>query len=401
MELEFIEKLAKPASTKIVLLVLDGLGGLTSEIDQLTELETALTPNLDKLAKRSTCGLHQPIAPGITPGSGPAHLALFGYDPIKYKVGRGVLSALGVDFDLTQNDVAARGNFCTLDEDGKVSDRRAGRISTEKNQKLCASLSEIQLPNIELIVQTVKEHRFLLVMRGEGLSGEVADTDPQAIGQKPLKPKPRTPDAQKTADLINEFIHQASAKLADAHPANMVLMRGFSKRPNWLTMSQAFQLKAAAIAAYPMYRGVAKLIGMDVLDTGSTIEEEFDTLEKNWADYDFFYLHVKPTDSAGEDGDFDRKIKIIEDVDKMLPRLLDLVPDVLAVTGDHSTPALMGTHSWHPVPVMLWSKSCLPDNVDHFGERACMNGGLGPAFPAKDLMPLMLANALRLDKYGA
>lgn len=401
MGLGFVQRLVEPAETKIVLLVLDGLGGLPWEPGALTELEAADTQNLDDLATWGICGLHQPVGPGITPGSGPAHLALFGYDPIQYQVGRGVLSALGIDFELMSDDVAARGNFCTLDKEGRVADRRAGRIPTEKNRELCALLQEIELPGVEFFVETVKEYRLLLVLRGEKLSGEVSDTDPQEIGEEPLQPEPLSPQAEKTAHLVKEFLDQAGQILADHHPANMVLLRGFSQRPDWPSMEEVFGLRAAAIAAYPMYRGVAQLVGMHVLDTGDQVEEEFDLLEERWSDFDFFFLHVKRIDSAGEDGDYDRKVALIEEVDAQVPRLLDLEPDVLIVTGDHSAPSLLKYHSWHPVPVILWSKQCRADGVNQFGERACMAGGLGPRIPAVDLMPLALANAMRLEKFGA
>jgi 2,3-bisphosphoglycerate-independent phosphoglycerate mutase len=401
MDFTIIRELVESAETKIVLLVMDGLGGLPMEPGGLTELETAHTPNLDRLAAQGICGLHQPVAPGITPGSGPSHLALFGYDPIKYQVGRGVLSALGIDFDLKANDVAARGNFCTLDDDGRVADRRAGRIPTEKNEELCALLRQIQLPGVEVFVETVKEYRLLLVLRGEGLSGGLSDTDPQEIGEEPLEPKPLSAEAEETASLVQEFIDQARQILADHHPANMILLRGFSKLPDWPSFEKVFGLRAAAIAAYPMYRGVAKLVGMDVLTTGVPIGEELETLKTHWKDYDYFFFHVKPTDSAGEDGDFDRKVRLIEEVDAVVPQLLALEPDVLLVTGDHSTPSLLKYHSWHPVPVLLWSRHCRTDGVDRFGERACMAGGLGPRIPAVDLMPLAQANAMRLEKFGA
>jgi 2,3-bisphosphoglycerate-independent phosphoglycerate mutase len=401
MDFTVIRELAEPAETKIVLLVLDGLGGLPMEPGGLTELETADTPNLDRLAGSGICGLHQPIVPGVTPGSGPSHLALFGYDPIEYQVGRGVLSALGIDFELQANDVAARGNFCTLDDDGRVIDRRAGRIPTKKNEELCDLLRQITLPGVDVFVETVKEYRLLLVLRGDGLSGELADTDPQGTGESPLEPEPLSTAAERTADLVNEFVDKAQQVLAGHHPANMLRLRGFSQLPAWPSFGEVFGLRAAAVAGYPMYRGVAKLVGMDVLSTGSSVEEEIETLEAHWPGYDYFFLHVKRIDSAGEDGDFDRKVQRIQDVDALLPRLLDLEPDVLVVTGDHSTPSLLKYHSWHPVPALLWSNHCRADRVERFGERACIAGGLGSRFPAVDLMPLALANALRLQKFGA
>ncbi len=402
MDLNFMSNLGQPNESKIVLLVMDGLGGLPLVPGGQTELEAAHTPNLDALAARSICGLHQPIAAGITPGSGPAHLALFGYDPLKYQVGRGVLSALGVDFDLQPGDVAARGNFATLDDEGRVADRRAGRISSQKNQELCELLrQEIDLPGVQFFVQTVKEYRFLLVLRGEGLSGELDDTDPQEVGEEPLRPQHQSPEAEGTARLVAQFVEQARQVLADHHPANMVLLRGFSRRPDWPSFEKSFGLRAAAIAGYPMYRGVSKLVGMGVLDAPDDVEKEFQLLAQRWDEFDFFFVHVKQIDSAGEDGDFERKVALIEETDQLIPRLLDLGPDALIVTGDHSTPALLKYHSWHPVPTLLWSPHCRPDGVEQFGERACLVGGLGPRLPATDLMPLALAHALRLEKFGA
>jgi len=401
MELDFIQKLLKPSDTKIVMLVMDGIGGLPNEENNLTELETANTPNLDNLAKKSICGLQQPVGTGITPGSGPGHLGIFGYNPVKFQVGRGVLAALGIGFDLIPGDVAARGNFCTVDENGFVLDRRAGRISTEKNQELCELLSSIEIPDVKVFVETVKEHRLLLVLRGEELSGNLNDTDPQEIGKKTLDFKTTSNEDEKTANYVRDFLEQAKNVLSDRYPSNMILLRGFSEKPNWPTFEETFGLKSAAIASYPMYRGLAKLLGMKILETGSTIKEEFKTLENNWKDYDFFYLHVKKTDSYGEDGNFNRKVSIIEETDREISRILDLNPDVIIVTGDHSTPSSMKAHSWHPVPALLYSKYCRPDKVNNFGESACITGGLGPRFPAVDLIPLALANAKHLEKFGA
>jgi 2,3-bisphosphoglycerate-independent phosphoglycerate mutase len=401
MDLEFINKLKKPGASKIVFLVMDGLGGLPNIETNLTELESANSPNLDLLASKGICGLQQPVDPGITPGSGPGHLALFGYNPIKYQVGRGVLSALGINFDLKTQDIACRGNFCTLDENGLVSDRRAGRIPTEKNKELCELLRKIEIPNVDIIIETVKEYRILLVLRGDELSENIYDTDPQALGKTPLQPKPGSQSAEKTAKIISDFLNRARDTLSDQHPANMILLRGFSKKPDWPSMKESFGLNCAAIAAYPMYRGIAKLLGMEILETGETISDEFSTLERNWNDFDYFYVHIKKTDSSGEDGDFNKKVTVIEELDKELPRLIDLNPDVIVVSGDHSTPSLLKYHSWHPVPTILWSKHCRPDKVTKFGERDCITGGLGPRYPSCDLMPLALANAMRLEKFGA
>jgi len=398
--LDLMKEISISSPTKIVLLVIDGLGGLPSPETGKTELETASTPNLDQLANKGICGLVDPVNPGITPGSAPAHLTLFGYDPLKFYVGRGVVEAMGIAFDLKLGDIAVRGNFCTVDEAGLVTDRRAGRISTDKCAELCRLLDGLVIEGIKLLVCPVKEHRFIAVFRGGGLASEVSDSDPQQVGVLPKTVTALSPQAGVMAAVANQFIAQAKVVLAKHHPANMVLLRGFSRRPNLPTMPEVYKLKPAAIAGYPMYRGLARLVGMQILETAASIEQEFATLKQSYNDYDFFFVHIKETDSAGEDGDFDRKVKIIEEVDKALPTLLNLNPDVIVVTGDHSTPALLKGHSWHPVPILLYSRWCRPDKVKEFSESACILGGLG-RLPATEIMPLAMANALKLTKFGA
>lgn len=401
MNRDLIQRLWRPADTKIVLLVIDGLGGLPRGLGKATELETARTPYLDDLARHSLCGLHQPVRTGVTPGSGPAHLALFGYDPIEYDIGRGVLEALGIGFDLQPSDIAARGNFCTVDDEGRVIDRRAGRLATQVNRKLCDILGRIEIDGGQFVVETVKDYRFLLVLRGDGLHPEVGSSDPQRVDTPPAPLDALTPKARPTADLLNRFVGAARDRLAKHDPANMILLRGFSQLPRWPTIKERFGLRAAAVASYPMYRGVGALVGMTVVESGSSLPDQLQTLKKHWSDFDFFFVHVKKTDSAGEDGAFDRKVALIEQIDRHIPQLLESRPDVLMVTGDHTTPAVLNSHSWHPVPVLVHATHCRPDAVDRFGEQACLSGGLGPRFPATDLMPLALANAGRLAKFGA
>ncbi len=403
MDFKFLKdnELVVPAQTKIAMIVMDGLGGLPMEPGGKTELESARKPNLDALAAQSALGLADPVAPGITPGSGPGHLGIFGYDPMVYEIGRGVLEALGIDFDLGPNDVAARGNFCAVDAAGNLTDRRAGRIATELNVELVKLLRTIQLDGVQVFVETVKDYRFVLVLRGAGLGDALTETDPQRLGVPALPVRAHQPDAEQTALLANQFVDQARKLLADKHPANMVLLRGFAKRPAIPSYQDVFDLRAAAIAVYPMYRGLSKLLGMKTLAVpGETIADEFTVLEKNWNDFDFFYLHVKKTDSAGEDGDFARKAHVIEELDAQLPRLLALKPDVVIVGGDHSTPALLKSHSWHPVPVMLYSKFVRADGIAEYGEHACTRGSLG-RLRSRELMPIALANAGRLTKFGA
>ncbi len=399
-DLELVKTITKFSPAKIVLLVIDGLGGLPHPQTGKTELETANTPNLDQLATEAICGVIDPVSPGIIPGSVPGHLALFGYNPFSCNIGRGVPEAVGVDFPLESGDVAARGNFCTVDEAGLVTDRRAGRISTEKCAELCQLLDGLVIENVKIFVSPVKEHRFIAVFRGDGLDPDIADSDPQQMGVAPMPITALNPRAIRTASVATQFVAQAKATLAGHHPANMVLLRGFSQRPQFPTISEIYKLKPAAIASYPMYRGLARLVGMKILEAGNSIEDELVALKQNYADYDFFFIHVKEADAAGEDGDFDRKVKIIEQVDRALPSLMDVKPDVLVVTGDHSTPALLKGHSWHPVPILLRSKWCRPDKVCQFSESACSGGGLG-RFPAIHIMLLAMANALKLTKFGA
>ncbi len=398
--LELIRGLARPSSSKIVFLVIDGLGGLPHPRTGQTELETAKTPNLDKLAAEGICGLIDPISPGITPGSTPGHLALFGYDPVKFNIGRGVVEAVGIDFDLKPEDIAARGNFCTVDKDGLITDRRAGRISTEKCAELCQMLSGLKINGVKLSVLPLREHRFVVVFQGKGLSPDVSDSDPQQTGVTPKAIVALNSKAELMTEVANKFVEQAKAILSKHHPANMLLLRGFSQRPNLPTIPEIYKLKPAAIAAYPMYRGLAKLLDMQVLETSADISDEMATLKKNFSAHDFFFLHVKRTDSAGEDGDFEGKVKLIEEADKSIPMLTGLKPDVTVVTGDHSTPATLKAHSWHSLPIVLHSNWCRPDRVGEFSESACIYGGLG-RFPATQIMPLAMAHALKLAKFGA
>jgi 2,3-bisphosphoglycerate-independent phosphoglycerate mutase len=396
---DVMRSLTQRTPSKIVLVVMDGLGGIPS--DGRTELEAADIPCLNKLAVEGECGETDPIARGITPGSGPSHLALFGYDPLKYEIGRGVLEALGVGLQMTARDVAARGNFASMDK-GFITDRRAGRIPTEKNRQLCAELTQSipKVEDVEITIEPGKEHRFTVLFRGDGLDGRVADADPQKDHKPPQPAEPLAPEAQRTAKIINEFMRRANEVLKTHHPANTLLMRGFAKYPTIPSMTDLFKLQPAAIATYPMYRGLAKLVGMKILNPKETIEDEFNTLRQEYANHDFFYLHIKKTDSYGEDGDFQHKVAIIEEVDRHIPAILALEPDVIVVTADHSTPAVLKAHSWHPCPFLLWSKYCRPDGVARFTERDCARGSLG-RFPASESMAMMLANALKMEKFGA
>lgn len=387
-------------NSKIVMLVADGLGGLPLQPGGLTELETAKTPNLDALAQRGVGGGSIPVLPGIAPGSGPGHLGLFGYDPLRYVIGRGALEATGIGFELGPNDVAVRGNYCTLDASGKITDRRAGRIASEESAPLAVRLRQVKIPGVEIFVEPVKEHRFVVVFRGEGLGGDVNDTDPQQTGVPPLTPQGADPRSQKTAQIAAEFIKQATKRLSGEKKANGLTLRGFSAKPALPTYEEVYGLRAAAIAVYPMYKGLARLVGMDIVGQAQTLQEQMAVLKDHWEKYDFFFIHFKYTDSTGEDGNFDAKVKRIEELDAAMPSITALRPTVLIVTGDHSTPSFLKSHSWHPVPTLLVSDCCRFDGCKSFGEREAIRGGLG-IFEAKHLMTLALANAGRLGKYGA
>ena len=398
--LDVIAPLVVENSTKIVLLSLDGLGGLPHPDTGKSEMETARLPNLDGLAARAACGLIRHVAPGITPGSGPGHLGLFGYDPLFYQVGRGVLEAMGIEFDLRPGDVAARGNFCTVDDRGLITDRRAGRISTDLCVRLTDKLRTITVPGVQLFVEPVKDYRFVLALRGPNLGGRLSETDPQALGKPPLPVRALEPEARPAADAVNAFVTQARRILADERPANMVLLRGFDQLPELPRFPEVFRLRAAAVAAYPMYRGLARVVGMETLKTGAGFADEVVTLRQHWDSYDFFFLHYKDTDKAGEDGDFAAKVDALERLDAFIPEILSLGPDVMIVTGDHASPSIMGAHGWQPVPLLIAGRYSGADPVTRFSERACAAGTLG-IIPAQHLMPLVLANALRLTKFGA
>ena len=399
----------KAMGVKIILIVLDGLGGLPVK-EGKTELEIAETPNLDRLARISATGLHIPVDHGITPGSGPGHLALFGYDPLKHKIGRGVLEALGLGLELKETDVAVRGNYATVEyRNGRpvVVDRRAGRIPTEENRRITEKISkEIgKIDDVEVKIAPGMEHRVALLFRfpeplPEG-SDKVKDTDPQRTGVEPLDPVPETPEAEKVARVAKELVRRIAEIIKDEPKANYMLLRGFSKKPELESFEERFGLKACCIAVYPMYKGLASLVGMEVVRfEGKSLRDQINVLKKVWESYDFFFLHIKGTDSAGEDGDWERKVKVIEEFDSHLPEILDLGPDVLAITGDHSTPSILKSHSWHPVPLLIRSPYVLGGTSSRFTERECLKGEIG-IIPGKKIMNLLLAHALKLDKFGA
>jgi 2,3-bisphosphoglycerate-independent phosphoglycerate mutase len=399
-----LRPLLQDNGSKIILYVWDGLGGIGAGPEGKTELQAARTPNADRLASQGTCGLLEPVYPGVTPGSGPGHLGLFGYDPVEYQIGRGALEAVGVGFDFRPGDVAARLNFCTLDSKGAIKDRRAGRIPTDESKRVVARLAEAvkEVDGVEVLWAPVKEHRALLVLRGEGLGDGLEDTDPQKEGVPPLEVRAASGAKAnvQTAKTVQKVLAKAMKAIADEKKANGILARGFAKRPQWPSFQERFGLHAAVAAGTPMYRGVARLVGMDALEATNEIANDVASVAAAWEGYDFFFLHYKHTDKAGEDGDFDAKVHYIEEADSAIPALEKLGPAVLIVTADHSTPSAMKAHSWHPVPVLLAAETARRDGLSEFNEIACLRGGLGLR-PSTHLMPLALAHAGRLAKFGA
>ena len=398
---KMINEMAVDNGSKIVLLLMDGLGGLPLEPGGPTELEAAKTPNMDALTARASLGLSEVVAPGFSPGSGPGHLALFGYDPIQFAIGRGVLEALGIGFHLQPDDVAIRCNFCTVDSNGNITDRRAGRIPTEECVKRVEILRQIEIPGVKIFVEPVKEYRFGLILRGEGLGANIPDNDPQQTGVPPLPFQALDAQSEKTVEILHQWWAEANKLLADYLPANSCTLRGISKDPGLPRFPEVYKMRSAAVAVYPMYKGVSRLVGIDVIEhRAETPAEEFEVVKQNWNQYDFFFVHIKKTDSYGEDGNFDAKAHVIESVDQALPILLDLKPDVLVITGDHSSPAKLKRHSWHPVPVLLAADSARFGGATVFGETSCAIGTLGK-IQHVDIMPLVLAHSMRLGKYGA
>ena len=398
-----IKPLIQKNDTKIVMIVLDGVGGLP--VNGRTELEAANTPNLDALASGSACGLHIPVAHGITPGSGPGHLGIFGYDPLECQIGRGILEALGLGMEVRKTDVAVRCNYATI-KDGLITNRRAGRIPTEQSRKLTEKLQNDirKIDDVEITFAPGMEHRFAVLMRfPDNLQSDAAminDTDPQKEGKAPLPALALSKNAERVSKIAEKLINRAHEILKGEEKANFILTRGFSNMPHIPNFDEAFGLNAIAIATYPMYRGLARLVGMETPALEGSVQDEIDFLKQKYNAYDFFFMHVKKVDSYGEDGNFDGKAERISEFDKLLPQLLELKPDVLVITGDHSTPAVMKGHSWHPVPVLIKSPFVLGGISRAFCERECVKGELG-IVPAFNIMPLALAHAGRLKKFGA
>jgi 2,3-bisphosphoglycerate-independent phosphoglycerate mutase len=399
---KMIEDIVLANDNKIIFLILDGLGDIPNPaFEYQTPLEAARKPNIDDLArKRGVLGRIIPVDVGITPGSGPGHLSLFGYDPVACEIGRGVLEALGLNMDLQDGDLAARANFCTI-KDGLVTDRRAGRIPTEETERLCALITE-KIPEVEgvrIIIKPGKSHRFAVILRGRGLSDKLSDADPHKDNKPFAYTTAKAKEADFAAQVVNTFMRKILDLLKDEKIANGALLRGFSQKPDITPFSTKYRMKALAIATYPMYRGIAKVLGMDVRHEPKAYDESIRILKENYNDYQFFFFHVKETDLAGEDGNFPEKVKAVENTDKLIPEIMGLNPQVLVMTGDHSTPCLFKGHSFHPVPLMIVTGTGETDGKV-FHEKNCILGSVGTIF-SKQLMSLAMAHSMKLDKYGA
>ncbi len=399
IDFPYLKDIVQTTESKILMVVADGLGGLPGGDTRQSELETASLPNINRLAQESACGLSTPVALGITPGSGPGHLALFGYDPLVHMIGRGALEAIGIGLELKPGDLAARGNFATTDAAGNLVDRRAGRISTEKAAPIAERLNKIEIPNLEVTVEHVLDYRFVVRLRGEKLSEDISETDPQITGVPPLRVEGFNKGALNTAKAINMFVSSAFKEIENEPIANSLLLRGWANAPSLPNFGTSLGLNPAAIASYPMYRGLASIVGMQVIKTGTDFSAQVETLKNNWSAHDYFFLHYKHTDSAGEDGDFGKKVTAIEALDSFLPELLSLEPDVLILAGDHSTPSIMSSHSWHPVPFLIHSKWTRGEGISRFNERELRYGSLG-IFEAKHIMSLAMAHSGKLAKFG-
>ncbi len=404
---DFSQVPIEPNEKKILLVIMDGLGGLPYR--EKTELEAAFIPNLDRLAKSSALGMLVPIAHGVTPGSGAAHLAIFGYDPMKYRVGRGVIEALGVGLVPEPGEVCVRGNFATINKDGVITDRRAKdgekRMATEECEELCIKLQNAisEIEDVKVKVKHGKNHRFVVVFSGSNLNDRITNSDPGKEGEKPLAVKALlVPEAERTARIVNRFIQLSAQELSGRERANYVLLRGFSLLPKLPLFPERYKLRSAGVASYPMYKGLARLLGMEVLECGESWDEEVAVVEKNKERFDFFFLHFKEFDQAGEDGNFERKVELLEEFDEqVVPRLVRMGFDVLCITGDHSTPALLHSHTWHPVPLLINAPTARStEKLEDFGESACQRGSLGFILGV-ELMPLLLAHAQKLGKFGA
>ena len=387
---------------KIIFIVLDGLGDIPNPSFGLqTPLEAAKKPHLDRLATKSgVLGRIIPVDTGVTPGSGPGHLSLFGYDPVVYEIGRGVLEVLGLNMDLRDGDLAARANFCTV-RDGLVVDRRAGRIPTEETERLCAMISDNvkEIEGAQVIIKPGKSHRFAVIFRGAGLNDGLTDADPHKENKPFVYTAAKIKEAEASARVVNGFIKKVTDLLKDEPVANSALLRGFSQKPDIRPFTGKYRMKALAIATYPMYRGIAKVLGMDVVAEPVDYEDSMRILKDNYNNYQFFFFHIKETDLAGEDGNFEEKTKAIENADRIINDIYSLNPQALIVTGDHSTPCSLKGHSWHPVPLLIVTKTGETDGLV-FHEKNCIQGSVGTIY-SKELMSLALAHGTRLDKYGA
>ena len=404
---------------KVVLVIIDGLGDRPiSELKDQTPLEAANTPNLDYFATNGITGIMNAIDVGIRPGSDTSHLAIFGYDPETHYTGRGIFEAAGIGMELKKGDIALRGNFATVTEDLIIVDRRAGRI--ENVSKLADALNGMKIDGVRFFVKAGVMHRAGVVLRGSNLSHMVSDNDPHEVGVKvkQVKALDNTEEAKFTASVINKFLEEAH-KILKEHEvnkkrrkerlleANYILLRGASKLTHFEPFEKKYKLKACCIAGAGLYKGIAKVLGMDVLQvkgaTGTAntdINAKFIAAKKALAKYDFVFVHIKYADNYAEDGNVFGKLKFIEKIDDALIHLIGIKDTLIVITADHSTPCKLKAHSGDPVPIVMFGEGVRTDKVKEFNERSCMQGGLG-RIKGKDLMNEILNLIGKAKLYGA
>ncbi len=406
-----------------VLVILDGLGDrIIPALKGKTPLQAAKTPTFDRLAMEGQNGLMDVLGPGITPGSDAAHLTLFGYDFKESYPGRGPLEALGAGLPSKPGDVAFRSNFATVDDNLVVIDRRAGRDFTDdEHRALEDALKGIEIDGVKVHFVATVEHRGAIVLEGEGLSGEISDIDPHETGKKILESKPDVPEARKTADVVNKLVKLTYERLRDSDlnklreqrglpAANVLLLRGPGKHAQIPTLKERYGISSVCLAGGALYIGCAKYVGMDYIpvegQTG-TIDTNFDNIAKKAIEViksgvNYLFIHIKATDNASHDGNHEEKVLAIERTDTMVGKILAEVRDkvVIALTGDHTTPVLVGEHTCDPVPILFWSNFIRPDSVKQFSEIDAPHGALH-SIRGIDVMPLLLGYAGYIEKIGA
>ncbi|MCK4443355.1 MAG: 2,3-bisphosphoglycerate-independent phosphoglycerate mutase [Thermoplasmata archaeon] len=408
------------AVKKILLIILDGMADRpVAVLGSKTPLQAANTPNMDWFAKNGMCGQMDPIAPGVRPGSDTSHLAILGYNPHEVYTGRGPFEAAGVGLPMEHGDIAFRCNFGTIDADGTVRDRRAGRIR-KGTSEIARDLDGMPIEGVKVIFKEATEHRAVLILRGDGLSPKVTDVDPHAVGVKYHECEALEPEAGRTAEIVNEFVERSREILADHEvnkkrlkegdfPANIILPRGSGVFPHLDSLEERFGIRSAAICGVTLIKGICRVAGMKILDVdGATGGLDTDMIAKGKAaiealeSYDFVFLNVKAPDICGHDGDPEGKVKVAERLDMMMSFIRkELRNDVImAVTSDHSTPVSVRDHAGDSVPLIVYGKDIRVDEVSSYDEISVTKGILG-RIRGSDLIHILLDQSGRAEKFGS